>query len=103
MNTENFIRESDAPDAVKEKSLNFLPAFSLYKSVWRNTEKSKNAITFYFSKGEKTIQVGVYGERANSYIDCDNLNTDENFAISEPCSKVLELAFRWLEQIGEIK
>jgi hypothetical protein len=97
METENFIKESNAPEKVRDKAVEMLPFFSVHEKVWVNTERQKNSIAFYFGNGKnKTIHVGVYDLDAKFYLSCDNLDTDEDFSVNSPCQKAFELAFAWL-------
>ncbi len=97
MDTENFIKTSNAPKKVKQKANEILPFFLEHEKVWVNTEHQKNSIAFYFGNGKnKTMHVVVYGSDAKFYLSCDNTETDEFFGVNGPCEKAFELAFSWL-------
>jgi len=98
MRNENFIKESNAPEKVKQKALEILPFLTKYLRFFVNIEKQNNSISFYFGNGkDKTINFDIYDEDPRTYINCDNLDTDESFYVEEPCLKALELAFSWLK------
>jgi hypothetical protein len=103
--TEQFITDSDAPEAVKLQSLGFYDYLDCFGVFHANTETFTHAVVLHYNPNQvetngRSLRLGTYhdGKRVVTFIEGKDRTMDSSIKYMEPTTDQIDKAFKWMQK-----